>query len=245
MGRSSRLGSGTPGVKGSAVVHALLAELGGNYASALGIALDGLRPEEVYKWFLAAVLYGAPIPERQATRTWHEFQRCGVLTPQRILDTGRDGLVRILDAGGYARYDFKTATKLLDINRALIADYGGDLNALHAAAADAADLERRITALGKGIGPVTAGIFLRELRGRWKKAQPPLSPLALAAASRLGLLAGAPTETSALATLKYRWRRCGMPADRFSEFEAALVRAGLRLRRNRAVRALPGESVTR
>lgn len=216
---------------GKPSIPALMAELGGSYAAALGITLDGLRAEEVYKWFLAAVLYGAPIPEAQATRTWREFEHNGVLTPQRILDTGWDGLVRMLDAGGYTRYDFKTATKLLDVNRALLADYGGDLNALHAAAADAADLERRIVALGKGIGPVTADIFLRELRGRWKKAQPPLSPLALAAAAELGFLAAGTGADAALPQLQRQWRRSGTPGGHFSDFEAALVRAGLRLRR--------------
>lgn len=208
----------------------LMAELGGSYAAALGITLDGLRAEEVYKWFLAAVLYGAPIPEAQATRTWREFERNGVLTLQRVLDTGWDGLVRMLDAGGYTRYDFKTATKLLDVNRTLLADYQGDLNALHAAATDPADLERRIVALGKGIGPVTADIFLRELRGRWKKAQPPLSPLALAAAAELGFLAAGTGAEVALPQLQRQWRRSGAPG-RFSDFEAALVRAGLRMRR--------------
>jgi len=125
-------------------IPALLAEQGGSYAAALGIELDGLRPEEVYKWFLAAVLFGARISERLATRTWREFERSGVLTPQHMLDTGWEGLVRILDRGGYTRYDYKTATKLLEINRTLLADYGGNLNALHAAATDSVDLERRV-----------------------------------------------------------------------------------------------------
>lgn len=209
----------------------LIAEHGGGYAAQLGIDLDGVREEEAFKWFLAAVLYGAPIPESQATRTWREFARNGVLTPQRVIDTGWDGLVRILDAGGYARYDFKTATKLLDVSGRLLADYGGDLNALHDAATDAADLERRIIALGKGIGPITAGIFLREMRGRWEKADPPLSPLAVAAAADLGFVAGKTQADEALPLLTRRWRDAGAPGH-FSDFEAALVRAGLRLRRS-------------
>lgn len=228
-------------MSGKQSIPALMAELGGSYAAALGIALEGLGAEDIYKWFLAAVLYGAPIPEAQATRTWREFERNGVLTPQRILDTGWDGLVQMLDAGGYTRYDFKTATKLLDVNRNLLADYGGDLNALHAAAADPADLERRIVALGKGIGPVTAGIFLRELRGRWEKAQPPLSPLALAAAAELGFLAAGTGAAAALPQLRRQWRRSGAP-DHFSDFETALVRAGLRLRRG-GVRLSAGSSL--
>lgn len=218
-------------------VALLTEQLGGGYAAALGIVLDGLDPEEIGKWFLAATLYGAPIPERQATRTWREFERHDALRPQRLLDTGWDGIVRILDAGGYTRYDFKTATKLLEVNRALLADYAGDFNALHAAAADPADLERRIMALGKGIGPTTAAIFLRELRGRWKKAMPPLSPLAQAAAVELGLAPPDADTDTCLAELRRLWREAGMPAEDFGQFESALVRAGLRLRHGKPITA--------
>lgn len=208
---------------------ALVAESGGSYAAALGIDLAGSQPDEIYKWFLAAVLYGARIPESVATRAWREFARSGIVTPQGVVETGWDGLVAMLDRGGYARYDYKTATKLLDINRALIADYAGDLNRLHAAAADAADLEQRLMALGKGIGEVTTGIFLRELRGRWEKSAPALSPLALQAALALGYVKG-DTEDP-LAELKRLWREQGGTDMDFVDFEAALVRRGLKLRR--------------
>lgn len=213
-------------------IPALLAEFGGSDAEALGIALDGLQPEAVYQWFLAAVLYGARISRTLATRAWREFDRCGVLTPQKMVDTGWDGLVAILDRGGYARYDYKTATKLLEVNSKLLADYDGDLNALHAKATDAGDLERRIMALGKGIGPVTTAIFLRELRGRWDKATLPLSAPAYAAALELGLLPAATPREAALLSLQQLWLLAGKPARRFCELEAALVRAGLHRQRH-------------
>lgn len=210
----------------------LVANAGGRFAAGLGIDVVSLRPGEIYKWFVAALLYGARISENIASRTWHEFERCGLLTPQRMIDAGWDRLVAALDRGGYVRYDYKTATKLLDASRALLADYGGDLNALHAAAADAADLQRRIMALGKGIGQVTAGIFLRELRGAWAKADPPLSPLACRAAQALGFLPrGSGDDYPALDSLRKRWTGSGMAPGDFPDFEAALVREGLRLRR--------------
>jgi hypothetical protein len=212
----------------------MLAQYGGSYSAALGIELDGLRPEEVYKWFIAAVLYGARISEKLATRTWHEFERSGALTPQHMLDIGWDGLVRILDRGGYTRYDYKTATKLMEINRSLLADYGGNLNALHAAATDSVDLERRVMALGKGIGPTTAGIFLRELRGRWTKAAPPLSPLAAMAAHELGLQTGGMPPDAALALLQRQFQHAGRVGSSFCDFETALVRAGMQRRRDHA-----------
>lgn len=164
----------------------LVKSRGGRYACELGIDLGAPDAAERFKWFLAALLYGARISEPLARRTWHEFAARGVLTPARIVATGWDGLVALLDAGGYVRYDYKTATKLLDVCAALLRDYGGSLDALHAAASGPRDLETRLKALGKGIGDTTVGIFLRELRGIWDKAAPPLSPLALAAATALG-----------------------------------------------------------
>jgi gamma-glutamyl:cysteine ligase YbdK (ATP-grasp superfamily) len=50
------------------------------------------------------------------------------------------------------RYDFKTATKLLEAMRHLVDQYHGNLNTLHDDAKDARDLENRLKALGKGIG---------------------------------------------------------------------------------------------
>lgn len=142
----------------------------------------------------------------------------------------------ILDAGGYVRYDYKTATRLLEACDALMRDYGGNLDVLHDAAADPRDLENRLKALGKGIGDTTVGIFLRELRGIWSRAEPPLSPLALAAAKALGYLQPPVHDADrALAQLQQVWAADGQPSTAFSEFETALVREGLRLR-HRAMR---------
>ena len=205
---------------------------GGRYAGALGIDLAAADGGERFKWFLAAVLYGTRISESLATRTWREFAVRDVLAPDRIVATGWDGLVGILDAGGYVRYDYKAATKLLNVCAALMRDYGGSLDALHDAAADPRDLERRIKALGKGIGDTTVGIYLRELRGIWAKAEPPLSPLAISGATALGYLrAGTPDPDRALARLRHLWETDGQPAAGFADFESALVREGLRLRR--------------
>lgn len=209
----------------------LVRHVGGRYARALGIDLAAQDTGERFKWFLAAVLYGTRISESLATRTWHAFAARDVLTPERIVKTGWDKLVVILDAGGYVRYDYKTATKLLEVCGALIRDYGGNLDSLHESASDARDLENRLKALGKGIGDTTVSIFLRELRGIWDKADPPLSPLALAAATTLGYLRPGIINTDrALARLRQAWGADGQPSARFADFEAALVREGLRLR---------------
>jgi len=134
--------------------------------------------------------------------------------------------VALLDAGGYARYDFKTATKLLTVMGSLIEGYQGSLERLHEAAADAGDLERRLMALAPGIGPATVNIFLRELRGVWAKAAPPLSPLAHLAGEHLGLFPPALTPREALASLEAGWRVRPQAGRDFADLEAALVRLG-------------------
>lgn len=213
----------------------LVVRHGGCHARALGIELAAADAGERFKWFLAALLYGARISETLATRTWREFHGRGVISPERILATGWSGLVFILDAGGYVRYDYKTATKLLAVCKVLIRDYGGNLDAVHAAAAGPRDLESRLKALGKGIGDTTVGIFLRQLRGIWEKANPVLSPLAFRAAIELGYLRrDAVDPKRALARLQALWSASACNTARFADFESALVREGLRLRRQRA-----------
>jgi len=214
--------------KKKAAMAALMQRLGGSFAKALEIRLEGAEEGEVFKWFLASFLYGARISETIATRTYRQFAHRRVLTPQAIQDTGWDGLVRILDDGGYVRYDFSTATRLLAVSADLIERYGGRLGNVHEAATDPRDLERRLQEIGKGIGPVTANIFLRELRGIWSKADPALSEPAVMAARHLGLIApGQRTPQAILAALRDRWGKAGLPECSFADFEAALVRLGI------------------
>jgi endonuclease III len=189
----------------------LISALGGMYSRELGIDLEGAHSDEIFRWLLASKLMGARIPTKTAMKAYGEFALRGVIEPGRILETGWDGLGAILDAGGYARYDFSTATKLLAIAGDLARRYG-DLNVLHEEASDPSDLEARIRGLGKGIGEVTANIFLRELRGVWPKACPRFSPPVLLAAGNLGLervLSG----------------KAAHGFD-FRDFEAALLRLG-------------------
>jgi len=170
------------------LLERLVQELGGRFSTSLSIDLSHTDPSEVFKWFLASILYGARISVDIATKTYKEFERRSLLTPKAILDAGWDGLVEALDAGGYTRYDFKTATKLLTVVEELLKRYDGDLNKLHRSALDPRDLERRLKDLGKGIGDVTVNIFLRELRGLWEKADPLPSSLEILAAQKLGLI---------------------------------------------------------
>lgn len=194
---------------------------------ALGIDLPTSDQGEIFKWFLASILFGARISETIAINTYREFEKEGVLSPSAILETGWDGLVEILDRGGYARYDYKTATKLIEVNKALMDRYEGDLNILHRAASNSEDLEERLKALGKGVGDVTVNIFLREMREIWPKAKPLPSELVVTAAKNVGFI---PEDLKdgrkTLELLMRKWAEERTEMEGFSDFEAALLRLG-------------------
>lgn len=197
------------------VIRNLLKSFGQTYSEELGIDLKSGKSSEIFKWFLASILFGARISETIAKNTYRALVKHNWLTPKDIQKAGWERLVvNVMGEGGYVRYDGKTSTKLLDISAKLIHDYGGDLNKLHDLASDSADLERRLQEF-KGVGPTTTNIFLRELRGVWKKANPELSPFVLLAARKLKI--GDPR--------KY-WEKNKIKGYTFTHFEAALLRLG-------------------
>jgi len=153
----------------------------------LGIDLKSRRNKEVVKWFLAAILYSKPIRESSATRTFRCFDRNGVTTASRVVGAGWDRLVSILDEGGYTRYDFSTADKLLEVFGNLQARYGGNLNRLYETSRDGQELEENLRRLGKGIGDITVSIFLRDMRWIWRKADQRPTPLVITAMKSLGI----------------------------------------------------------
>ena len=213
-----------------AELKALLAKHGQQYSEILGIDLSEGTDEEVFKWFLASILFGAPITESSVIKTYRVFEKHGILTPHKIVQTGWDSLVKILDEGSYTRYDFKTATKLQLVMGNLLEKYAGSLNRVHSEAKDARDLERRLKSLGKGIGDVTASIFLRELRGVWKKADPVPTDLVIEASVNLGLVKKGATPEDALKQLRVFWSKNKVSEMSFVNLEAALVRVGKSLR---------------
>jgi len=152
------------------------------YSEELGIDLS--TPSGRFKWFIASILFGARISEQIATNTYRCLEAAGIDTPDRIVGAGWDRLVEILDMGGYVRYDFSTATKLLEIMTALRQSYGS-LENLYCQASGGKDLEKRLQEF-KGIGPTTAQIFLRELRGTWQ-VQPEIAGIARTSAVNLNI----------------------------------------------------------
>jgi endonuclease III len=210
----------------------LVEKYGEKYSATLGIDLSKARDTEVFKWFLASMLFGAPITESSVIKTYQCFKKYDVLTTHKIIRTGWDGLVRILDEGGYTRYDYKTADKLLEVSRNLAQQFDGSLSLLHQKASDPRDLEKRLKNLGKGVGDVTVGIFLRELRGIWKKSNPAPTGLVISAAKNLGIVKSENPE-NALRALERFWQKNRVKGRSFVEFETTLVRLGRDFRRKK------------
>ena len=222
-------------------LKALLEKFGKRYSKVLGINLNSGKDEEISKWFLASVLFGAPITETSVIKTYKCFQEHEVLTPRRILETGWDGLVRILDEGSYTRYDFETADKLLEVMRNLIEKYSGSLNLLHSKASNARNLENGLKDLGKGIGDVTVSIFLRELREVWKNAESNPTSLVISVAKNLGIVKNE-TDEDALKQLEDFWAKNRVTGESFINFETALLRLGKDFCRKKKCASCPVKS---
>ncbi len=207
------------------LIHLLVDKFGEKYSEALRIRLETLEDGEIFKWFLASILFGAPIRETSAIKTYKCFERNNVLSPQGIINAGWGRLVQMLDEGGYTRYDYKTSDKLLEVAENLISNYGGSLNTLHERALDSRDLEKRLMSLAKGVGKTTVAIFLRELRGLWSKADPELSSISSLAARNLGLTKKEKSR-EILDELRGLWSRYEVAGKSFVNFETALLRLG-------------------
>lgn len=154
-----------------------------SYSEELGLDLN--KSEDRFKWLIASTLFAKRISSSIAKRTFEVFLERGLTSPEAILRAGWDELVNALDEGGYVRYDFSTATNILELVKALLKKYGG-VDGIHEASRTPEELEARLMEL-RGVGPTAVNIFLRELRGVWSKARPKVSDKALAVAQRLGL----------------------------------------------------------
>lgn len=162
-------------------IQKLLQEFPKTYSQELGINLDE-GWDEIFKWFLASILFGKRISEEIAKKTYKEFERENLLTPEKISKAGWNKLVEVLDAGNYVRYDFSTATKLLEIMKELKEK---SLEKLYEESKNSEDFEKKLKEF-KGVGNVTINIFLRELRFL-PKVSPSVSKFVKLAAKNLNV----------------------------------------------------------
>ncbi|MBB5914113.1 endonuclease III [Nocardia transvalensis] len=196
------------------IVRALLDRAGTSYATEAGITLAD-KPAPLFQLLVLAQLLSARISADIAITAARELNTSGYRTPQRVADAGWQELVDALGRGHYKRYDESTATRLGENSSLLLDKYHGDLRRL------AAEADRDPTRLAdllqqfKGIGPVGADIFLREVQDVWTWVRPHFDERARKGAEHLHL----PTDPEAL-------ERLG-PRGHDAEFAAALVRISL------------------
>ena len=136
-----------------------------SYSRKLEINLASRREAELFKWFLACLLFGKPIQTEIAEQAYRELVGAGLTSADAITRAGWDKLVRLLDDAHYVRYDFSTATKLLEVCQELTRRYG-TVTKLLSSAHTLSELSKKLQEF-KHIGPVTARIFLRDIRPVW------------------------------------------------------------------------------
>ena len=195
--------------------------MGGRYSTELGIDVDR-GDDEVERWFLAATLFGTRISATVAGRTFLVLDDAGITRVGRARDVSWDDLVALLDRGGYARYDFRTATRLQTLASVVDSGYGGHVATIGRTFPDYAELRNALDVL-PGWGPVTVGLFLRELRGVWPGATPPLDDRAADGARHLHLIRAHAT-APALAALGRIATDAGLD---LRDVESGLVRLAL------------------
>lgn len=131
-------------------------------ANDLGLRLASRQESELFGWFLASLLFGKPIQQGIARRAYETLKRNGITSLSALTSTSWDTLVALLDEAHYTRYDFSTATKLREIAGEIQREYGTVRKLLSRYTSDES-LRNRLLGFN-GIGPVTADIFLREVK---------------------------------------------------------------------------------
>ena len=203
-------------------IEKLMEVSGETYYKVINIDLKSEEKSEIFKWFLASLLFGMPIREETAMTTYKFFVLNNVDSCDQILKTPPEEIVKILDMAGYAKYDFVTTKKLLGVAGDLKEKYGS-LSNLYRQSKDEKDLEVRLQEF-KGVGPTTVNIFLREMRDVWD-VDPLPHKFVVEASRNLGLTEKT-RRKDVLHDLKKVWKENRMQGKRFSNFEAALLRLG-------------------
>jgi hypothetical protein len=210
----------------SDLARELVERLGGRFSTEIGIDVDA-GDGEVERWFLAATLFGTRISTAIVERTARAFFDAGVRSITDAATLGRPRLVELLDSGGYARYDFRTADRLLELARRVDERHAGAIAPLGRTVTEPARLVETLDAL-PGWGPTTIRVFLRELRGLWPGAELPLDERTLGAAQHLRLVPAGASHRAGAQRLAAIAADAGL--DR-RDLECALVRSALDHRR--------------
>jgi hypothetical protein len=208
--------------------RAVVATLGGRYSAELGIDV-GAGDAEVERWFLAATLFGTRVSARVAERAFAVLDEAGLTRIGQPRHLRSEDLIALLDAGGYTRYDFRMTARLQALSEIIDERYDGQAAEIGRRHPAYPALRAALIAL-PGWGPVTVRLFLRELRGTWPGARPPLDPRAALGALHLGLLS-TEQDPSALQQVTRLAAAAGLD---IRDLESGLVRLALAHQRTRS-----------
>jgi len=193
----------------------LLRDHGRTYAHEAGIRIERNTPAALFQLLYLALLLSAPIHAADATRAAKALIDAGLTTPRKMAEATWQARVDVLTTHGYKRYDERTSTMLGETAQLVLDRYAGDLRRLRDAADHDPAREHQLLQEFKGVGPVGADIFLREVQVVWDEVHPFADARVLAAARQLGL----GSDARALSRLVAR--------DELARLTSALIRVEL------------------
>ncbi len=163
------------------LVRELLEQHGRTYAAEAGISLRD-TPAPLFQLLVLSLLLSARIRASVAVASARALFDADMRDARRMADATWQQRVDALGAGGYRRYDERTATQLGQAAELVLDHYRGDLRRLREKG-DAGRLLREVP----GIGPAGCDIFLREAQGVWPDYAPYFDGKARDGAKQLGL----------------------------------------------------------
>jgi endonuclease III len=198
-----------------ALVGALLDRYGRTFAEELGIPVEKNQPAPLFQLLVASLLYSARIAYHHAAEATRALFDAGLTTPRKVADATWQARVDVITWHGYKHYDESTSTRLGEMAHLCLDRYGGDLRDLREQAGRDVKAEKELLMEFKGIGPLGADIFLREVQLAWEEVYPYADARILEVARRLGL----PSTVRGLAE--------AAPRREFPRLVAALIRVHL------------------
>jgi hypothetical protein len=130
--------------------------------TAADLGIDTGTDQGLFDWLLASLLFGRPIPQQIAAKTYRQFKADGWDTPGPFTAADQHPLWHELWEGDYHRLGSVMAQELRDVMQGVTDSYGGSVARLVRTAGSRAEVTTRLEAF-KGVGPKTAEIFLREV----------------------------------------------------------------------------------
>ncbi|MDQ3764973.1 MAG: hypothetical protein M3460_26715 [Actinomycetota bacterium] len=168
------------------VVKVLLDRFGRTSAEQAGIRLAD-KPSPLYQLLVLATLLSARISADIAVAAAKELFAAGYRTPQRMRQASWQDRVDALGRAGYRRYDERTSTMLGEAAVLLLDHWDGDLRKLRDDAGGDPKRIRKLLTEFKGMGPVGADIFLREVQAVWPDVAPYVDRRVTQGAKKVGL----------------------------------------------------------